>query len=342
MRSLSQREKAKCLKRLSDLLHRGYALMQALDILSRSGTTKERFWLKNISASLAEGKTIEQAFSQAGFSTFVVLMIAQAEVHGKLADALGKASEWKLKRIQLKQELRKALVYPFALLIVAGVVFYLIMYFIMPQFQYLFRTFDVTLPRSTAFILSLYRWLAENGLLVLAVLFLSLLAAFWGCRKWAVRMRVLRAGLKTPGIKNILQVFYSVLFSVQLGYLLQARVPLHESLRKVTVYSKSPLLKQTLAHIEENILKGMTLGEAIEDVHLFTAEMHPVVYYAERNGQLAEQLVEYGLLLERESIDRWIGQIKWIEPILLVGMGGLIAYLFLALLTPVMRLIEAL
>jgi type II secretory pathway component PulF len=131
-----------------------------------------------------------------------------------------------------------------------------------------------------------------------------------------------------------------VLFSVQLGFLLQASVPLHEAIQKMLSQSSSDVLRLQVSKVEKRILNGQTLGEALYGEDLFTPELHPVVYYAERNGRLAEQLIRYGVTLEKESIDEWIGRIKWVEPILLLGIGVLIAYMFIALFTPILQLIE--
>lgn len=92
--------------------------------------------------------------------------------------------------------------------------------------------------------------------------------------------------------------------------------------------------------MEQKILEGHSLAEAVKEENFFTLELHPIIYYAERKGMLGSQLVQYGILLETEVLEAWLRRIKLFEPILLTGVGLFIAYLFYALFTPVLELIK--
>jgi competence protein ComGB len=339
-KQLNQAEKAKWLRRISQYLEQGYVLHETLNILAASTSGKEQAALQKMSAVLSAGNTLEEAFRQAGFSEYVLLMVSRAEVHGNFEAALRKASEWKLKRLQLKKEWLKVLTYPSILLVVMVVIVYVILHLVLPQFHYMFTSFDVTLPTSTVYTLTFFGWLNEYGWYVAGFGTTVLLVLAVCMQRPGVRRSGVAFMVRLPLVKRVVQVYYTVLFSVQLGFLLQASVPLHEAIQKMLSQSGSDVLRQQVSEVEKRILNGQTLGEALHGEDLFTPELHPVVYYAERNGRLAEQLIRYGVTLEKESIDEWIGRIKWVEPILLLGIGVLIAYMFIALFTPILQLIE--
>lgn len=339
-RPLSQMEKVSWLRRMSSMLTQGYALIQVLEILTASASKRERYWLSHISDNLQKGEPISRAFEQAGFAPQVTAMLAQADVHGRLADALKQAGAWKTKRLQLRQEWRKVLSYPVVLLLVLGIIVYLVIYLVLPQFQHMFVAFDVALPRSTLIIMSVFEWVQRFGLITFIIILLMSGVVVILLRPARVRLSLLPLALRVPVLRTWLNVTYTIRFSIELGFLLQANIPLYEGVRHLERQTSSRILRDVLRRLERKLLRGLSLGEAIQDESLFTKELFPVIYYAERNGQLAEQLVQYGVWLETETIDETIRRIKWVEPLLLLSIGGFIAYLFLALFAPIMALIE--
>lgn len=340
--ALTQLEKTKVLRKLGQLIEQGYSFMQAIDIISISGTKIEHYWLNEVSLCLQKGVSLEEAFRLAKFSEYIVLIISQAEIHGNLAEAFQKAAEWNLKRIQLKREWLKVLSYPFTLLFMIGAMLYLILNFVMPQFELMFDTFGVSFSASTEYLLATYHWLTNNSTWLLTSFIVCCVCLYLVWRLPKVHTKLIPSMFRLPVLKTIGQAVHTILFSVQMGYLLQSNIPLHKCIQKLKDQTSYPLFREKMTDIEGEIMSGKTLGEAIQGDEMFTAELHPVVYYAERNGQLAQRLVQYGVYLEKESIDHWLARIKWLEPVLLIGIGGLIAYIFIALFTPMMQLMEQL
>lgn len=339
-RPLSIPQKVFILKRLSQLLSQGYAVSEAIQILSVSAAFREKRLLYRLSSALAQGQEFEHAFRAAGFSEYIVMMIAQAQMHGNLADSLLKASEWKQRKLHIRREWQKVLFYPFVLLLVMMLMLYLIFYLVIPQFQLLFHSFSMDLPTSTQWMLAFFSFMERSFTILITVIVLALVSFYWFWRQEYYRLLIFRSFVRLPLIHSFYLINHTLWFSVQLGFLIQAKVPLHHCLQKLKEQATNVFLREKLVDLEHKILSGQSVGEALRGEEMFLPELHPVVFYAERNGQLGQSLLQFGFMLEKEWMSRWLARIKWTEPLLLLILGGCIAYIFIALFAPMLQFVE--
>lgn len=339
-KKLNQNSKAKLLNRLSLLLEQGYSFMQALDILKGSSNTKEKYTIDTLYYHLQKGKPMAFAFQKAHFSNQVSALVSQSEGHGQLCQAIKRASEWKERKIKIKKEIQKAVSYPIILMLVLLLIGYIVFYLVIPHFVTMFEAFSIELPKSTLFMLSLISMMNRVDSTLIVVVILSTLVATLLFKKESTRVACVKKLLTIPKLKFIPQTLMTISFCTQLGYLLYANIPLYKSIHQLKTSSQSAYLKNYIQQMEQSLLSGQPLCDVIAQSQCFNSELNTVIYYAEKNGQLAEQLIQYGFYLEKTLLDRWIERIKWIEPILLLLIGSLIVYLFVAMFSPIMSLIE--
>lgn len=341
-RRLAPREKAGLLFRIAQLVEQGYSLLQTLEIIQASSSKKQRFWLEKIVSNLKQGESIEEAFREAAFSDHVLLIISQAETHGHVAQAFRQAAFWKERKIEMKREWQKVIVYPAILLFMLISILYLIFHLVIPQFIIMFRNFDIKVPVITQKTIQFFQWWQHfYPTLILFMIALYLLCLFsW--KSVLVRKRIISMLLIIPWIKKRIQDYYTLLFAMQLGSLLQANIPLHIGMDKLIKSNRFSYLQACLTRMEEKILAGQSVAQAVQAENCFSKELYPIVYYAERKGALGEQLVQYGIQLEENVQAAWLRRIKMVEPIVLIGIGCFIAYLFYALFTPVLEMIAIL
>lgn len=339
---LTTREKGALLFRIAQLVEQGYSLMQTLDIILASSSKKQRFWLEKILAQLKEGKSLEEAFRQASFSEHVLLILGQADTHGRLAEAFKQAALWKERRLAIRRQWQKVLVYPAILLFVLMSILYLLFQWVIPQFLVMFRTFDVQVPSITQKTIQFFQWWQQAyPTLILLMLILSLFFLLsW--KSAHVKERIISYALVLPWIKKRVQDYYTLLFALQLGSLLQANIPLHVGMDRLIKNIRSSYLRSCLTRMEEKILAGQSVAQALKGENCFSHELYPVVYYAERKGALGQHLVQYGIQLEADVQEAWLRRIKMVEPMVLTAVGCFIAYLFYALFTPVLEMISIL
>lgn len=328
------------LTQLSQLLEQGYSLNQGLKILVASSRGRVKQVVHQLEALVSNGRPLSEAFERCAFSHDVLVMVAQADLHGHLSQALMKASEWKRRQIRFRAELRKAVTYPAILFVLMIIILFLLIQFVIPQFLFLFHTYDLTMPKSTQLILAFFYGLGQYGPLFIGLILLSLLSVLLLYKNIVWQERLIAFLLHIPGLKTMIQTMMTIMFCSQLGYMLYAHVSLYQALLKMGQNSRSLVGKRAQV-IADQLLLGQGLSTAVEGEKLFVAELSQVIYFAEKNGQLGHQLIQYGHYLESFMVDRWLARLKWIEPILLTVVGVATAYLFVALFMPVFQLLEA-
>lgn len=328
------------LTQLSQLLEQGYSLNQGLKILVASSRGRVKQVVHQLEALVSNGRPLSEAFERCAFSHDVLVMVAQADLHGHLSQALMKASEWKRRQIRFRAELRKAVTYPAILFVLMIIILFLLIQFVIPQFLFLFHTYDLTMPKSTQLILAFFYGLGQYGPLFIGLILLSLLSVLLLYKNIVWQERLIALLLHIPGLKTMIQTMMTIMFCSQLGYMLYAHVSLYQALLKMGQNSRSLVGKRAQV-IADQLLLGQGLSTAVEGEKLFVAELSQVIYFAEKNGQLGHQLIQYGHYLESFMVDRWLARLKWIEPILLTVVGVATAYLFVALFMPVFQLLEA-
>lgn len=337
---LSQQEKVHILTRMSQLLEQGYSFMQTLEIILTSSSRKQRYWIEKLMETLEQGKSVEEGFRNALFSEYVSIMIAQAEWHGNMAQALKQAYMWKSRKLKMKREWQKVLVYPAILIIILFSILYLIFHLVIPQFIVMFQTFRVDVPAATKNTLLFFQWWKDYYLILFTLIVIIILIFYLLYRLPHTRVKIINFLLKFSWTRMLPQTYFTILFTMQLGSLLQANIPLYQSMKKVKERCGSTYLQQRIQIMEEKIFEGQSVGDVVQAECIFTPELYPVIYYAEKNGKLGNQLVQFGMFLEAETMDTWLNRIKFMEPILLLCIGTFIAYLFFALFHPILELIK--
>jgi competence protein ComGB len=216
------------------------------------------------------------------------------------------------------------------------------MQFVIPQFVYLFHTYDVTLPKVTEVILFFYHFVSQYVYGIFLFLCASIVLVVISFKNKIWQEHLLHFFIRLPGLKTIIQTYFTILFCTQLGYLLFAHISLYNALTKMSQNSHSTFLGKRARAIAEQLLLGVELSSVLEQEKWFVPELPSVVYFAEKNGQLAQQLIQYGNYLESFMLERWLSRIKWLEPMLLTVIGIVTAYLFVALFMPVFQLLDSL
>ena len=331
---------AHILNQLSQLLKQGYSFGQALKITESSARGLEKKTILKLAEMVSGGLSLAEAFLQASFSSDVSVLVAQAELHGDLAQALAKASEWIERQIKFRTELKKALSYPLFLLILISVIIYVFFQFVIPQFLVLFETYDLYLPRVTRILFTIVTLIDRYVYILPLVPGCSLAFILLALRNKAWRNQLTVILVHLPGIRRVIRTYLTIMFCTQLGYLLHAHVSLYQALDQMAQNGQSTYLGVRAKEIAEKLLTGLTLSDVLAKESCFLPQLSTLVYFAEKNGRLAHHLIEYGHYLESNLLDKWIARLKWIEPTLLVIIGLATAYLFMAVLMPVFQLME--
>src|SRR5687767_1041883 len=221
-------------RQLATMLQAGIPMVQCFDIIG-NGHDKPSMQklVLAIKADVEAGTTLHEALAKHPlyFDDLFVNLVEAGEHAGALETLLEKVAVYKEKTEALKKKVKKALFYPTAVLAVAVIVTIILLIFVIPQFEALFKGFGADLPAFTQFVINMSRWLQENGVYFGAMVAGAVYAfIYFHKRSKAMREWLDRVMLKVPVIGPILYKSAIARFSRTLSTMFAAGVPLVEAL----------------------------------------------------------------------------------------------------------------
>ncbi len=340
-KQIKMSEVASFFRQLATMLEGGVNLSECLDGLS-SQTENKHFahLLRQTREYVAWGQKFSQALSEYPriFPPLVREMIAVGEESGLLDEVTSQVASYLEGQIDLKKKVQNAIRYPvfitgFFLGVVGVMVFYLI-----PQFKEIFASYGAELPAITQFVLNISDFFIRN-LPYEMILLLGLVVLGLGyLRTEKGKERLDRIKLKLPIVAKL--IYYLVLARVcrTLGLLLHSGVPLVMALDHTAAIAENAVAGSALRQIRERIVEGSTLAQEMRKQSFFPPLVTGMVHTGERSGTLSEILPKLADFYDRELDYRIKALISTLEPVLIVGLGVLVAFFVMSMYYPIFNL----
>ena len=336
------RDVAQMTRQLAALLRAGVPLLQALRMLSRSlPSATLTAIIQTVQHDVESGQALHTALAkhQAQFSGLYLSMVQAGESAGILDSLMERLASTLEKNEALRSRVRSALMYPCAVMIVATAVLVMILVFVVPVFQDVFKSFGADLPWPTQIVVALSEGLSHAGPLVLvAVLFGAWLGPRLTRTESAFQLWLNRRLLQTPLIGRLIQTAVVARWTQTLSALLAAGVPLAEALVPVAQACDHRVFERATMQIQRQVAQGSSLSEAMAQSTRFPPMVVQLCHTAEETGTMDTLLARAGGLMESELDDRVNGLSSLLEPLIIVVLGGLIGGILVAMYLPIFRL----
>ena len=236
------------------------------------------------------------------FDDLYVNLVEAGEHAGALETVLDKIATYKEKTEALKKKIKKALFYPAAVLAVAVIVTVILLLFVIPQFESLFKGFGADLPAFTQFVIDMSRWMQDNGWMLLhrrrsAPVFTF---GYFYKRSRPMRQFIDRMSLQIPVIGPILKKAAIARFARTLATMFGAGVPLVEAMKSVAGATGNIVYQDAVLRMRDEISTGMRMQRAMENTGLFPNMVVQMIAVGEESGSLDEMAAQgRGLLRGR-------------------------------------------
>ncbi len=328
---------------LAALLQAGIPLERALEIMSRVGRDESlRTLLHQVQEGVRRGQTLSKVLAERSdaFSHFYLSMIQAAETAGSLEQGLLDLAYYLERSRDLKDRALSAMLYPMILLAVAGLSLIIILTYVVPQFQQLFSDMGQALPLPTRVVIGVAEFLQNFG----AWLLLLLLLCGYLLRKWLAqpepRLAWDRTLLRLPLIGSLVQRLEMARFSRSLGTLMKGGVPLLNGLAIARETFTNTMMAQTVRQAAESLKEGKRLAEPLLASGLFPPLAMQMIQVGEETGNLEGMLIKVANVYDRE-VDTAIQRLLTVlEPVLIVGLGVMIAGIILSILVAILSINE--
>ena len=329
-------------RQLATMLAAGIPLVQGFEIIG-SGHEKPSMQrlLLDIKSDVEAGTSLHEALAKHPlyFDDLYVNLVEAGEQAGALEGLLDKIASYKEKTEALKKKVTKALFYPAAVLAVAVIVTIILLIFVIPQFETLFKGFGADLPAFTQMVINLSRFVQANGIYI-AVVVGGIFYTFFYFKKRSKRMREIldRMALKVPIIGPILNKAAIARFARTLSTMFAAGVPLVEALESVAGATGNIVYENAVMRMRDEVATGQRLQRAMESTGLFPNMVVQMIAVGEESGSLDTMSGKVATFYEAEVDNAVDSMSSLLEPLIMVILGVLVGGLVIAMYLPIFKL----
>jgi type IV pilus assembly protein PilC len=329
-------------RQLATMLAAGIPLVQGLEIVG-NGHDKPAVQklILTIKADIEGGTSLHEALAKhpLHFDDLYVNLVEAGEQAGALESLLDKIATYKEKTEALKKKVKKALFYPAAVLVVAVIVTMILLIFVIPQFESLFKGFGADLPAFTQFVIDLSKFVQSNGIFI-ALVAGGAFYAFFYFKKRSKKMREFldRMALKVPIIGPILNKAAIARYARTLSTMFAAGVPLVEALDSVAGATGNIIYENAVLEMRDEVATGQRLQRAMENTALFPNMVIQMIAVGEESGSLDEMSGKVATFYEAEVDNAVDAMSSLLEPLIMAILGVLVGGLVIAMYLPIFKL----
>lgn len=339
------RERALILRQLATLLRAGLTLEEVLSVLvEQTDASQQRRQLGAIRSRVMEGQSLSAAMSEhpALFPALFSASVAAGERAGQIDDVLSRLADYAEQRDETSRSVGLALIYPAVLAIIAiGVVWGLIG-FVVPRVVGVFETAGQSLPALTESLLSMSDLVSQHGLWLLLGVLLLVTVAVIAWRQPGPRLKIDRLLLASPILGRLIKASQTASFTRTLAILSNSAVPLVEALSVASRVVSNLQIRADIERAAAQVREGQTLTAALQAASWLPPMARRLIAGGERSGELAPMLEHAADIQERELNSATAVMLSVLQPALILIVGGLVLYIVLAIMLPILNMSQLL
>jgi type IV pilus assembly protein PilC len=319
-------------RQLATMMSAGIPMVQAFEIIG-NGHEKPAMQklVLEIKGTVEGGSTLHEALAKHPlyFDDLFVNLVEAGEQAGALETLLDKIATYKEKTEALKKKIKKAMFYPAAVLIVAIIVSCVLLIFVIPQFESLFKGFGADLPAFTQH----QGWIL--GLLVGGAIFTF---GYFHKRSRNMRRAIDRVMLKFPIIGPILVKSAIARFARTLSTMFAAGVPLVEAMQSVAGATGNIVYEEATLRMKDEVATGQRLQRAMENTGIFPNMVVQMIAVGEESGSLDKMSAKVAEFYEAEVDNAVDSMSSLLEPMIMAILGVLVGGMVIAMYLPIFKL----
>ncbi len=322
------------------LIHAGLPIIQSLELLmKRQRNPFFRSVLQNVRDRVRGGELLSHAFEeQHVFPKVYTTTLLAGEKSGNLEEVMGRYIAFQRLAVTFRKKLTSSLVYPTLLVVMLVVMMTFLITYVVPQFASLYRQLDVPLPTMTMVMLSIGTHAQQYAPYVLvAVVGLGFLLWRW-MKGDAGATYMDRVKLKTPLLGGIWLKYQVAVFARMLSTLLSGGLPLVPALETAGDSMSSRLIAHGIENATKRVREGQTLARSLEAQKVFPEMSVEMIEVGEATGALPAMLNSVAEFYEEDVQTALATAMALIEPVILVVMGVVVAFVLISLYLPIFSL----
>ena len=332
-------------RQFSVMIDAGLPLVQCLDILGRQEAHKGFSQVILATRSEVEGgASLADAMRRhpKAFDTLYVNMVAAGEAGGILDTILKRLAVYIEKNVKLQGQVKAAMIYPAAVMTIAGLVVAVILWKVIPTFAELFAGLGAELPLPTRVVI----WASNTFVKALPFMVAGVIGGVFSLRAFYAtyggRRTVDRIMLKLPILGMILRKIGVARFCRTLSTLLASGVSILEALEITARTAGNSVLEDAIMVTRQSIERGETVSVPLEKTKVFPAMVTQMINVGETTGALDAMLSKIADFYEEEVDTAVAGLMTLLEPVMIAILGTIVGGIVISMYMPIFKLIEKL
>lgn len=329
-------------RQMATMMKSGVPLVQSLEIIGNGQKNPKMSTMVNdLRLSIESGSSIYEALSRhpVQFDELYRNLVRAGESAGVLEEVLETIATYKENTEALKGKIKKAMFYPIMVLAVALIVCAVLLVFVVPQFEAVFKDFGADLPAFTQMIVNLSRFLVSWWWLIAGILIAAAILTLMAYKRSPAMQHGLdRLILKIPVVGQIMHNAAVARFARTLAVSFRAGVPLVEALDSVAGATGNRVYTDAVKRIRDDVAVGYSVNMAMKQVNLFPHMVTQMVAIGEEAGALDTMLFKVADFYEQEVNNAVDALASLLEPMIMVVIGVLVGGMVIGMYLPIFKL----
>ncbi|MBV5316235.1 MAG: type II secretion system F family protein [Desulfobulbaceae bacterium] len=328
-------------RQLSTMIDAGLPLVQCLQILGKQQSNQTfKTVLTTIQSDVETGTTLADSMRKHPqvFDSLYANMIEAGELGGILDTILSRLAAFKEKSMALQKKIKGAMTYPAICLGISLVILVVILVFVVPVFDKMFKDFGSTLPVPTQIVIDMSNFFKSNIIfLIIGAFVLSwIVKKIYNTDKG--RLKIDNMILWSPVVGTLVRKVAVAKFTRTLSTLLQSGVPILDSLQVVARTSGNKIIERAVIRVASSIAEGRPFADPLEESGVFPNMVVQMINVGESVGALDTMLEKIADFYD-EEVDQAVQNLTaMIEPFMMVFLGGMIGGLVVAMYLPIFKI----
>ena len=341
-KAIKQKDIAVFTRQLSTMMRAGVPLIQAFDIVARGSTNaKMTRLLTDIRSDVETGTSLSAAFRKFPlyFDALYCNLVEAGEAGGILETLLDRLAMYQEKTMAIKGKIKSALIYPVAVITVAFIVLTVIMIFVIPAFEDVFKSFGADLPAPTLVVMAMSKFFVAYWYLIFLVVGGGI---YFFLQSWkrSVKMQKYmdRLLLRIPVFGDLVNKSSIARWTRTLSTMFAAGVPLVEALDSVGGAAGNAVFAEATEKIQKDVSTGSALTTSMQATGVFPVMVLQMCAIGEESGSLDAMLGKAAEFYEDEVDEAVKGLSSLMEPFIIVILGTLIGGIVVSMYLPIFKL----
>ncbi len=330
-------------RQFSVMLDAGLPLVQCLEILGGQQADKSfKAVIEAVRTDVESGSSLADAMRRhpRAFDNLYTNMIAAGEAGGILDIILQRLSSYIEKAVKLKAQVKSAMIYPVAVLVIAGGVVFVILWKVIPVFAQLFSGLGAQLPMLTRVVVQASNFIGAYAVWIILGIILIYVAIGQWHKTYRGRRILDNMQLRIPILGMLLRKIAIARFCRTLATLTSSGVPILDGLEITAKTAGNAIIEDSVMSVRKSVEEGKTISGPLGDTKVFPMMVVQMINVGEQTGALDQMLSKIADFYEDEVDTAVSGLMKLIEPIMIVFLGGTIGTIVAAMYLPMFAIIQ--